>query len=75
MSTANELLIKSIEDTQHLYADKTFLVRYLFKCYEWNRRSKSNRLLLEILFINYVHTFKTHLGPNKKHLLDNSAIK
>ena len=66
MVTANDLLVRAIEETKHLHTNETFLVRDLFKGYEWNRISKSNRLLLGTLFLNYVHTSVTHLEPIEK---------
>lgn len=62
MVSANDLLIQAIiEETKHLYADEIFLVRDLFKGYEWNRISRRDRLLLGILFLNYVNTSGAHL--------------
>lgn len=66
MSTANELLVRAIEETKHLHTNEVFLVRDLFKGYEWNRISISDRLLLGTLFLNYVHTSGTCLKPIKK---------
>ena len=43
-----------------------FLVRDLFKGYEWNRISRSDRLLLGTLFLNYVHTTGTYIEPIEK---------
>lgn len=66
MATANDLLARAIEETKHLHTNEIFLVRDLFKGYEWNRISRSDRLLLGTLFLNYVHTFVTHLEPIEK---------
>ena len=66
MTTANDLLAHAIEETKHLHTNEIFLVRDLFKGYEWNRISRSDRLLLGILFINYVHTSGTRLEPIEK---------
>ena len=63
MATANDLLAWAIEETKHLRTNEIFLVRDLFKGYEWNRISRSDRLLLGTLFLNYVHTSGTHLEP------------
>ena len=46
MATANDLLTRAIEETKHLKHNEIFLVRDLFKGYEWNRISRSDRLLL-----------------------------
>lgn len=66
MITANDLLFQAIEETKHLHTNEIFLVRDLFKGYEWNRISRSDRLLLGTLFLNYVHTSETHLEPLEK---------
>ena len=66
MTSANDLLTQAIEETKHLHTDEVFLVRDLFKGYEWNRISRSDRLLLGTLFLNYVHTFGNHLKPIEK---------
>lgn len=66
MVTVNVLLDRAIEETKHLRTNEIFLVRDLFKGYEWNRVSRSDRLLLGTLFLNYVHTRGTHLEPIEK---------
>ena len=66
MSSANELLSCAIEETKRLHNDEIFLVRDLFKGYEWNRISRSDRLLLGTLFLNYVNTEGTYLQPIEK---------
>lgn len=66
MATANDLLAQAIEETKYLHLNEIFLVRDLFKGYEWNRISRSDRLLLGTLFLNYVHTTGTHLEAIEK---------
>lgn len=66
MITVNSLLSQAIDETKHLCANEVFLVRDLFKGYEWNRISRSDRLLLGTVFLNYVHSSKTHLIPIEK---------
>ena len=66
MATANDLLDRAIEETKYLHTNEIFLVLDLFKGYEWNRISRSDRLLLGTLFLNYVHTSGTHLKPIEK---------
>lgn len=66
MSMANGLLKMAIEETKQLKPNEIFLVRDLFKGYEWNRISRSDRLLLGTLFLNYVHTTETHVIPIEK---------
>lgn len=41
-------------DYQILNRGEIFLLRDLFKGYEWNRISNSGRLLLGTLFLNYI---------------------
>ncbi|WP_243119881.1 DUF1413 domain-containing protein [Pelotomaculum propionicicum] len=43
-----------------------YLVRDLFKGYEWNRIPRSQHLLLGILFFNYVNTSKDSLQAIEK---------
>ncbi len=66
MTNANYLLAKAIEETKYLNANEVFLVRDLFKGYEWNRISRSDRLLLGTLFLNYVHMSEADLEPIEK---------
>lgn len=56
MLTVNELLDRAKNELQYLEADEIFLIRDLFKGHEWNRISRSDRLLLGTLFLNYVKT-------------------
>lgn len=63
MVTVNEFLFKAVEETKYLNTNEIFLVRDLFKGYECNRIFRSDRLILGILFFNYVHTSGTHLEP------------
>lgn len=66
MSIANMLLKAAIEETEQLKTNEVFLVRDLFKGYEWNRISRADRLLLGTLFLNYVHTTETYIIPIEK---------
>lgn len=66
MAIATDLLVHAIEETKYLHTNEIFLVRDLFKGYEWNRISRSDRLLLGTLFLNYVHASRTHLKPIEK---------
>lgn len=54
MSDMNELLNKAVNETSNLVDGEVFLLRDLFKGYEWNRISRSNRLLLGTLFLNKI---------------------
>ena len=66
MPNVNDLLSKAINETARLNKGETFIVRDLFKGYEWNRISRSDRLLLGTLFLNYVHNTSTRLVPIEK---------
>jgi len=63
---ANELLEISKEELINLNSEEIFLVRDLFKGYEWNRLSRSNRLLLGTLFINYIKSTDIGIVPIEK---------
>lgn len=51
---------------QGLNLGEVFLARDLFKGYEWNRISRSERLLLGTLFLNYVNTSKDNVQAIEK---------
>lgn len=50
MPNVNELLDIAKSETEALNPGEVFLLRDLFKGYEWNRISRSDRLLLGTLF-------------------------
>lgn len=54
MFTANQLLEIAKNEIINLNPGEIFLVRDLFKGYEWNRISRSERLLLGTLFLNLI---------------------
>ena len=54
MSNVNELLESAIQEIDHIQVNEVFLVRDLFKGYEWNRINRSSRLLLGTLFLHWV---------------------
>lgn len=66
MLNANELLEIAKEELKNLNYEEIFLVRDLFKGYEWNRISRSNRLLLGTLFINYIKSTDIGIIPIEK---------
>ena len=66
MTMANRLLAEAIKETHNLNINEVFLVRDLFKGYEWNRISRGDRLLLGTLFLNYVHTEGPLIEPIEK---------
>lgn len=50
----NPLLSAAISELDNLNPGEVFLVKDLFKGYEWNRISRSDRLNLGTLFVNEV---------------------
>lgn len=66
MPTVNELLEIAIRETENINVGEVFLIRDLFKGYEWNRVSKSNRLLLGTLYLNYVRSKSQNVMPIEK---------
>lgn len=55
MYDVNVLLAEAIKEAECLDEDEIFLVKDLFKGYIWNRILRKDRLLLGILFLNYVN--------------------
>lgn len=66
MPTVNKLLDKAKAELSNLLPREVFLVRDLFKGYEWNRISRSDRLLLGTLFLNYIKTNDIGVVPIEK---------
>jgi hypothetical protein len=66
MPTVNELLDRAKAELSNLLPGEVFLVRDLFKGYEWNRISRSDRLLLGTLFLNYIRTDDLEVVPIEK---------
>jgi hypothetical protein len=66
MYNVNELLDKAIKETDNLNDGEVFLVRELFIGYIWNRILHKDRLLLGILFLNYVNKATSNLLAIKK---------
>lgn len=66
MSTVNELLDMAKRELVNLKSGEIFLVRDLFKGYEWNRISRSDRLLLGTLFLNYIKSNDISVVPIEK---------
>jgi len=55
MSDVNDLLEKAIYEIKFLKKGEIFLVRDLFKGYEWKRIPRNDRLLLGTLFLNHIN--------------------
>ncbi len=66
MSDVNNLLENAVMETKNVLPGEEFLLRDLFKGYEWNRISRSDRLLLGTLFLNYVKTDDNGVVPIEK---------
>lgn len=56
MFDVNMVLEQAISESKFLKKDEMFLVKDLFKGYEWNRIPRKTRLLLGTLFLNYVNS-------------------
>lgn len=54
MSDVNSLLETAIKETDSLYIGEIFLFKDFLKGCDWNRTSRSTRLLLGILFSNKI---------------------
>ena len=70
----NTLLDNAIAELQNLEDGEYFLIRDLFRGYEWNRIPRSDRLLLGTLFLNHINTNPTKLRQSKKHQPDSKNI-
>lgn len=66
MSDINSLLETAIKETDSLYDGEIFLLRDLFKGYEWNRISRSTRLLLGTLFLNKITSENLEIKASAK---------
>lgn len=62
----NELLDIAVEETKRITSGEIFLVKDLFKGYEWNRIPRKDRLLLGTLFLNYVNKKNNVICPIEK---------
>lgn len=66
MNDVNDLLLLAIEETANIEIGEVFLVKDLFKGYEWNRIPRNDRLLLGTLFLNHVNKANTSIHPIEK---------
>jgi len=62
----NEFLEIAIKETELLEKDEVFLVKDLFKGYEWNRIPRNDRLLLGTLFLNHINKDVSSIKPIQK---------
>ena len=58
MTDVNNLLSFAIKEAENLMDCEIFLLKDLFKGYEWNRIPRNERLLLGTLFFNYANMAK-----------------
>ncbi len=58
---ANQLLTTAKNELKQLNSGDIFIVRDLFKGYEWNREAKTDRLTLGTLFLSYAKTVPLEL--------------
>lgn len=66
MSDVNDMLEKAVYELQFLNKDEIFLVRDLFKGYEWKRIPRNDRLLLGTLFLNYINRIEERVKAIEK---------
>ncbi len=66
MINVNELLENAINETDNLHDGEIFLLKDLFKGYEWNRIPRNDRLLLGTLFLNYINSFDRNVRAIEK---------
>ena len=69
MSTSipvTDLLKQAIAELKNLEDGEYFLVRDLFRGYEWNRIPRADRLLLGTLFLTHVTTTPTKITAVEK---------
>ena len=59
------LMKKALNELTNLQSGE-FLLKDLFKGYEWNRISRGDRLLLGTLFLNYVNSEHVNVAPMEK---------
>lgn len=66
MYEMRNLLDSAIDETRKVNSGEKFLLKDLFKGYEWNRISRSDRLLLGTLFLNHVNTSEIDIQAVEK---------
>lgn len=66
MLNVNEILEEAISESNNLEVGEVFLLRDLFKGYRWNRIPHRDRLILGILFLNYVNSKDNYLQAIEK---------
>jgi hypothetical protein len=61
LDDVNVLLEQAIQESKKLISNEIFLVKDLFKGYEWNRIPLKNRLLLGTLFLNSINKLRSNI--------------
>ena len=56
MKDLNSLLKTAVDETSQVREGEIFLVKDLFKGYEWNRIPKGDRLMLGAMFLSYINS-------------------
>jgi len=62
----NSLLDYAITESLLIEKSEVFLVKDLFKGYEWNRIPRKDRLLLGTLFLNHINRTNGSILPIEK---------
>lgn len=62
----NNLLAVAINESDFIINDEIFLVKDLFKGYEWKRIPLKDRLLLGTLFLNHINKLNSTIVPIEK---------
>ena len=75
MYDVNELLELALKETGNLNDGEVFLVKELFKGYEWNQIPRKDRLLLGTLFLNHVNTNAVRCNRLRRLLLGSRNIR
>lgn len=63
---ANDLLDYAVSEIDKILIDEIFLVKDLFKGYEWNRIPRKDRILLGTLFLNFINKKNGAIVPIDK---------
>lgn len=68
MFDVNELLEQAIKETVNIRKGEVFLLKDLFKGYQWNRIDRGSQLLLGTLFLNHVNKTKGDVAAVEKNI-------
>lgn len=69
MFNVNDLLTNTQNGINNINVGEMFLIKELFKGYEWKRIKIRDRLLLGTLFLNYVNTNSDKIIPLQKNII------